>query len=311
MSAASSRPYLVLKVLAGLLLLAVALMVAAIFVGLSSSFQESMLRRQLVKAGATDIQLEAVHATVQAFTARRIAFTQKGLKLDASDVEIRYHLRRLLDHEIDLDAVTGRNLDVTLDPSAAAHSSASDASSPTPTRSASASPFPFQLPYKVVLGKLDVSGEVTVHLGAAQVQTGQWHLTGGSLAPGATGNVRLEFHPSAPAFVHSSGGTVTLSATLPQSPAGQIDSTSVNVAAEELPLVWANLVANTKGVQINDGQLSAKVLAAVHAFGMEEVRRNVVRGQYGTGTVEGKKMDAYRSAASIAPRRVTNASAVQ
>jgi glucose-6-phosphate 1-dehydrogenase len=49
----------------------------------------------------------------------------------------------------------------------------------------------------------------------------------------------------------------------------------------------------------------AKVLAAVHVFGPDEVRRNVVRGQYDGGMVEGQKIDAYRTAANVAPNSST------
>jgi glucose-6-phosphate 1-dehydrogenase len=49
----------------------------------------------------------------------------------------------------------------------------------------------------------------------------------------------------------------------------------------------------------------AKVLDAVHIFRPDEVRRNVVRGQYGAGTVDGHKLDAYRNSADVALNSIT------
>jgi glucose-6-phosphate 1-dehydrogenase len=49
----------------------------------------------------------------------------------------------------------------------------------------------------------------------------------------------------------------------------------------------------------------AKVLEGVRPFGPEDARRNIVRGQYGAGTLEGKKIDPYRRAANVAPDSVT------
>jgi glucose-6-phosphate 1-dehydrogenase len=49
----------------------------------------------------------------------------------------------------------------------------------------------------------------------------------------------------------------------------------------------------------------SKVLDAVHPFGSEDARRNVVRGQYAAGTVSGKPMTAYRASPDVAPDSVT------
>jgi glucose-6-phosphate 1-dehydrogenase len=49
----------------------------------------------------------------------------------------------------------------------------------------------------------------------------------------------------------------------------------------------------------------AKVLEGVRPFGPEDARRNVVRAQYGAGTIEGKKIDPYRRATDVAPDSVT------
>jgi glucose-6-phosphate 1-dehydrogenase len=49
----------------------------------------------------------------------------------------------------------------------------------------------------------------------------------------------------------------------------------------------------------------AKVLEGVHSFDAETARRNVVRGQYGAGTIDGKRIVAYRDAPSVAPDSVT------
>jgi glucose-6-phosphate 1-dehydrogenase len=49
----------------------------------------------------------------------------------------------------------------------------------------------------------------------------------------------------------------------------------------------------------------AKVLESAHAFGSEEARRNVVRAQYGAGTVDGKRTVAYRNAANVSPSSTT------
>jgi glucose-6-phosphate 1-dehydrogenase len=44
----------------------------------------------------------------------------------------------------------------------------------------------------------------------------------------------------------------------------------------------------------------AKTLDAVHDLGPQDVRGNVVRGQYGAGMVEGRQVDAYRAAVNVA-----------
>src|ERR1700709_2613775 len=49
----------------------------------------------------------------------------------------------------------------------------------------------------------------------------------------------------------------------------------------------------------------AEVLDAVHPFGPEDARRNVVRGQYGAGTVAGNSVMPYRSAPNVAPDSAT------
>ncbi len=49
----------------------------------------------------------------------------------------------------------------------------------------------------------------------------------------------------------------------------------------------------------------AKVLDAVHHFGQEDARTNVVRAQYGAGTVAGKVIVPYRHAPDVAPDSVT------
>ncbi len=48
-----------------------------------------------------------------------------------------------------------------------------------------------------------------------------------------------------------------------------------------------------------------KVLEAAHPFGGEDARRNVVRAQYGAGTVEGRTVAAYRRAGNVAPTSTT------
>lgn len=48
-----------------------------------------------------------------------------------------------------------------------------------------------------------------------------------------------------------------------------------------------------------------KVLDDVHPFGAEDARHNVVRGQYGAGTIGGKPMTAYRASPDVAPDSVT------
>jgi glucose-6-phosphate 1-dehydrogenase len=49
----------------------------------------------------------------------------------------------------------------------------------------------------------------------------------------------------------------------------------------------------------------AKVLEAVRQFGPEEAKRNIVRGQYGAGTIGGKKVVPYRNAANVSPKSAT------
>jgi glucose-6-phosphate 1-dehydrogenase len=48
-----------------------------------------------------------------------------------------------------------------------------------------------------------------------------------------------------------------------------------------------------------------KVLDAVQRFGPEDARQNVVRGQYGSGTVNGRKVEPYRRAPNVAPTSTT------
>ena len=48
-----------------------------------------------------------------------------------------------------------------------------------------------------------------------------------------------------------------------------------------------------------------KVLEAVHRFKPEEVARDVVRGQYGAGTVKEKAVTAYRESPDVAPDSTT------
>jgi glucose-6-phosphate 1-dehydrogenase len=49
----------------------------------------------------------------------------------------------------------------------------------------------------------------------------------------------------------------------------------------------------------------AKVLEAVQRFGPGDARQNVVRGQYGGGAVNGRNIDPYRHAPSVAPDSTT------
>jgi glucose-6-phosphate 1-dehydrogenase len=49
----------------------------------------------------------------------------------------------------------------------------------------------------------------------------------------------------------------------------------------------------------------SKVLEAVHRFGPQDARRNVVRGQYGGGTVAGKVIVPYQRAPNVAPDSTT------
>ncbi|MFZ0850535.1 MAG: glucose-6-phosphate dehydrogenase [Hyphomicrobiaceae bacterium] len=49
----------------------------------------------------------------------------------------------------------------------------------------------------------------------------------------------------------------------------------------------------------------AKVLEAAHAFGRGDASRNVVRAQYGAGTVEGRRIPPYRHAENVAPHSTT------
>src|SRR5215813_11038723 len=48
-----------------------------------------------------------------------------------------------------------------------------------------------------------------------------------------------------------------------------------------------------------------KVLEAAHPFGRDDARRNVVRAQYGRGTVEGRSIVPYRRAENVAPSSTT------
>ena len=49
----------------------------------------------------------------------------------------------------------------------------------------------------------------------------------------------------------------------------------------------------------------SKVLEAITPFGDEDLRRNVVRGQYAAGTVRGEPVVAYRNAEGVAPDSMT------
>jgi glucose-6-phosphate 1-dehydrogenase len=44
-----------------------------------------------------------------------------------------------------------------------------------------------------------------------------------------------------------------------------------------------------------------KVLDCVHSFGAEDVARNIVRGQYGADTIDGRSVEAYRTAPDVDP----------
>ncbi|HEY2136660.1 MAG TPA: glucose-6-phosphate dehydrogenase, partial [Xanthobacteraceae bacterium] len=48
-----------------------------------------------------------------------------------------------------------------------------------------------------------------------------------------------------------------------------------------------------------------KVLDAIHPFGAEDARRNVVRGQYGGGTIDHKTVIPYRGSPDVAPDSTT------
>jgi glucose-6-phosphate 1-dehydrogenase len=49
----------------------------------------------------------------------------------------------------------------------------------------------------------------------------------------------------------------------------------------------------------------SKVLQCTHKFGSEDVERNVVRGQYTTGTIEGRRVSAYRDSPDVPPVSTT------
>ncbi len=49
----------------------------------------------------------------------------------------------------------------------------------------------------------------------------------------------------------------------------------------------------------------SKVLQAVHAFGAEDAKRNVVRGQYTAGSVKGEAVPAYRQSRDVSPESRT------
>jgi glucose-6-phosphate 1-dehydrogenase len=49
----------------------------------------------------------------------------------------------------------------------------------------------------------------------------------------------------------------------------------------------------------------AKVLEAVHSFDAESAQRNIVRGQYEAGTIDGKNIVSYRKTPNVAPDSVT------
>ena len=49
----------------------------------------------------------------------------------------------------------------------------------------------------------------------------------------------------------------------------------------------------------------SKVLDAIHSFGADKARSNVVRAQYGAGTVEGKRIEPYRRAPDVSSKSVT------
>ncbi len=49
----------------------------------------------------------------------------------------------------------------------------------------------------------------------------------------------------------------------------------------------------------------SKVLQCTHQFGPEDAWRNVVRGQYTTGIIDGRRVPAYRDSPDVAPNSVT------
>ena len=68
---------------------------------------------------------------------------------------------------------------------------------------------------------------------------------------------------------------------------------------------WASYISTMSDAYDTAFNNVNKLLDAVHPFGPEDARCNVVRGQYGAGTVAGNSVMPYRSAPNVAPDSVT------
>jgi hypothetical protein len=250
-----------LRIVSWIFVVFILVIVAFIVAILQPSVQQRILERQLIKAGAHDIHLAGIHVTPFGFRADQVGFVQGGLRLDASGVDLKIHPGRLLSHEVNIENFSGQRVDVSVDVAGAVKSSQAKREG-APAKVTPANPFPVQLPWKVIVEKFDVGGKFTARLGVIQLESGQWHLSGGGLAPGASATVRYELRPDPPATIRTGGGKIFGTLEIPESTDGKIISAKLALQLEAVPLAWANQVVNPKGVQILDGQLSGKVLAS-------------------------------------------------
>jgi glucose-6-phosphate 1-dehydrogenase len=85
--------------------------------------------------------------------------------------------------------------------------------------------------------------------------------------------------------------------------AGALRDVVQNHVLQLLALVAMEPLASLDPAAVHAEKL--KVLQAIRPMSPEAVRRNAVRGQYGEGTVDGRKVPAYRAERDVAPGSVT------
>ncbi len=204
-SAAALRPRRWRRRLAAAGAITLAALVATL-AGLSlPPVQRALVRRALVGAGASEIDLAGLRITPFGLAAQRLAFTRGGLRVAAAPVALRLNpsaliLRRTLD--VSLLAVTRLEI-----------SSAEEAPGP-PAAGPAVPPSAFggilrgcRIPVFLAVERIDLAGDFTRRRGPSVLGRWTWSLRGGGLAPGHTGSWDWSClaDPAAPAALAWSG----------------------------------------------------------------------------------------------------------
>jgi hypothetical protein len=169
----------------GLLLIGLALIVGIATV---PAVQQAWLRRQLLRAGAHDIDLAGLQVTPTGLTAHRIAFERGPLALQVDAPLVRLRLWPLLaHHRLEFAQVSTAGIAASWDLAAPARAE--------PAGPAGLAPAPAEFagllaslrpPLPVALQSLDLLGSFTLRRGAAILGVWQWSLRGGSRATDQT-----------------------------------------------------------------------------------------------------------------------------